>query len=54
MMKKLIRLYWQIDGIDQVINNEFMHWFVKGYIIEEIGENMNWAKVASTRVQEKT
>lgn len=31
-----------------------MHWFVKGHIIEEIGEKMNWAKVATIKLREKT
>jgi hypothetical protein len=29
--KNLLRFYWKVYGIDQVRNNEFMIWFVKGY-----------------------
>jgi len=32
-----------------VTNNEFNVWFVRGYIVHEKGENINWARaVAST------
>jgi hypothetical protein len=30
-----------------------MHWFVKGYIAQKKGENMNWAKVVAITAWEK-
>ncbi len=30
MRKDLLRLYWKVYGTNQVTNNEFMIWFVKG------------------------
>jgi hypothetical protein len=36
-------------GTPHVTNNEFNVWFVRGYIVHEKGENINWARaVAST------
>jgi hypothetical protein len=33
MKRELLRSTWKIHGIDQVAKNEFMIWFVKGYIV---------------------
>jgi hypothetical protein len=33
MKKDLLRLYCKVYGIDQVMNNKFMIWFMKGYIV---------------------
>jgi hypothetical protein len=35
------------------MNNEFMIWFVKGYIAKEKGEKVNWAKATPSTAQEK-
>jgi hypothetical protein len=32
MKKVLLQFYWKVYGTEQVMNNEFMLWFVKGYI----------------------
>jgi hypothetical protein len=33
MRKDLLRFYWKVYGIDQMTNNKFMIWFMKGYIV---------------------
>ncbi len=51
--KDLLRLYWKVYGIDQMTNNKFMIWFLKGYITQKKGEKVNWARVATSTTQEK-
>jgi len=41
MRKDLLKLYWKVYGTNQVTNNEFMIWFVKGYITQKKGEKVN-------------
>jgi len=41
-----------VYGIDQVTNNEFMIWFVKGYIAQEKGEKVNRAKATTSTSRE--
>lgn len=36
-----------------MINNEFYLWFVKGYIVQEKNEAMNWAKAIVFTTREK-
>jgi hypothetical protein len=33
LKKDLFKLYWKVYGIDQMTNNKFMIWFMKGYIV---------------------
>jgi hypothetical protein len=42
MRKDLLRLYWKVYGTNQVTNNKFMIWFMKGYIVQKKGEKVNW------------
>jgi hypothetical protein len=35
------------------MNNEFMIWFLKGYITQKKGEKVNWAKVVASTNWEK-
>jgi hypothetical protein len=51
--KHLVSLYWQVYGTNQVTNNEYMNWFVKGYIAQKKGKNVNWAKAAIFTAHEK-
>ncbi len=39
---ELLRLYSKSYGHNNVTNNEFYMWFVKGYIIQEKGLNIDW------------
>jgi hypothetical protein len=46
---KIVEIIWQMFGTPHVTNNEFNVWFVRGYVVHEKGENINWARaVAST------
>ncbi len=45
--KDLFRLYYKVT------NNEFMIWFVKGYIAKEKGEKINWVKATPSTTREK-
>jgi hypothetical protein len=38
---------WQVYGIDQITNKEFMIWFLKGFIVCEKGHIVNCVKVAT-------
>ncbi len=40
-------------GTTIVTNNEFYLWFVKGYIVEQKGEDVNWAKTTISIAREK-
>jgi len=47
--KDLLQLYWKVYGTKQIMNNEFMICFVKGYIAHKKGEKVNQARaIAST------
>jgi hypothetical protein len=47
--KDLLQLYWKVYGTKQIMNNEFMICFVKGYIAHKKGEKVNRARaIAST------
>jgi hypothetical protein len=35
--KAIETLYWKINGIAHITNNELMLWFVKGFIVEQKG-----------------
>lgn len=41
---ELLCLYSQCYSTTNVTNNEFYLWFVKGYIVQEKGIDVNWAK----------
>lgn len=48
---ELFCLYSQCYGTTNITNNEFYPWFVKGYILQEKGVDVNWAKsVISTTI----
>ncbi len=53
MKKDLFRLYWKVFGTNQVTNNKFMIWFMKGYIVQKKGEKVNWARATASTTQEK-
>jgi hypothetical protein len=42
----LTKLYWQCYGIDDITNNEFQLWFMKGYVATKKGEKLNWCAAA--------
>lgn len=46
-------LYSKCYGHSNVNNNEFYLWFVKGYIVQEKGLDINWAKVVASTTREK-
>jgi hypothetical protein len=46
-------LYWKIDGIAHITNNELMLWFVKGWIVERKGHLINWVVVVVAITKEK-
>jgi len=48
--KDLLRPYWKVYGAEQIMNNEFMIWFLKGYITQKKGEKVNWAKVVASTI----
>jgi hypothetical protein len=50
---ELLRLYAQCYGHNNVTKNELFLWFVKGYIAQEKGIDINWAKVATSTAKEK-
>jgi hypothetical protein len=37
----LLKFYWQVFGMHHVINDEFNAWFIKGFIAQEKGEQVN-------------
>jgi hypothetical protein len=49
----LIDLYKKIYGTQDVTNNEFMEWQIKGYILELSGEQVNWAEAAAATARWK-
>ncbi len=54
MKKDLFWFYWKAYGTKQIMNNEFMIWFVKGYVAHKKGEKVNQARAAASTSQEKT
>jgi hypothetical protein len=50
---ELLCLYSRCYGTTNVTNNEFYLWFVKGYIVQEKGIYVNWAKATASTVIEK-
>jgi len=50
---ELFCLYSQCYGTTNVTNNEFYLWFVKGYILQEKGIDVNWAKLTVSTAIEK-
>jgi hypothetical protein len=50
--KAIETLYWKINGIAHITNNELLLWFVKGFIVEQKGHPINWAIVVAT-IKEK-
>ncbi len=52
--KKIIDLYVKIYGTTKPSKNELMSWVVKGYVTEMKGFEINWAKVVSCIMREKT
>ena len=51
--RELINLYAKIYGTEDVTNNEFMLWVVKGFILECKGEVVDWATAAASTAREK-
>ena len=51
--RELISLYAKIYGTEDVTNNEFMLWVVKGFILECKGEVVDWASAAASTAREK-
>jgi hypothetical protein len=51
--RELISLYAKIYGTEDVTNNEFMLWVVKGFILECKGEMVDWATAAASTAKEK-
>jgi len=49
----LEKLYWKIYGIGHITNNELCSWMIKGWIAENKGNVVNWAKVIIGTTQEK-
>jgi hypothetical protein len=52
--KKLENLYWKIYSIGHIMNNELYLWMVKGWIVENKGNDVNWVEVATTPARKKT
>ncbi len=50
---ELLCFYSQCYGTTNVTNNEFYLWFVKGYIAQKKGININWAKTTTSTTREK-
>jgi hypothetical protein len=50
---ELLRLYSKCYGHSSVTNNEFYMWFVKGYVVQEKGLDIDWAKVIASTTREK-
>ena len=50
--RAMLRIYWQIFGTADVTNNEFGTWLVKGYIAQEMGEDVDWAAAAAATAKE--
>jgi hypothetical protein len=50
---ELFCLYSWCYGTTNITNNEFYLWFVKGYIVQEKGIDINWAKAATSTIIEK-
>jgi hypothetical protein len=48
MKLELLHLYAQCYGHNNVTNNELFMWFVKGYIAQDKGIDINWAKVTTS------
>jgi len=44
----LKRLHWRIYNVPTLTNNDFMLWLVKGYITQEKGHKVNWAKTTTS------
>jgi hypothetical protein len=42
--KELEKLYWKIYGIGHITNNELYSWMIKGWIVENKGNVVNWVK----------
>ena len=51
--RELISLYGKIYETQDVTNNEFMLWIVKGFILECKGEAIDWATAATSTAREK-
>lgn len=51
--KELINLFAKNYGTPHVMNNEFMSWVVKGYIVEVKGHDINWAKAITCTGRKK-
>jgi hypothetical protein len=51
--RELITLYGKIYGTEDVTNNEFMLWVVKGFILECKDEDVDWATAAASTAREK-
>lgn len=51
--KELVTLYGKIYGTEDVTNNEFMLWVVKGFVLEYKGEDVDWATAAASTAREK-
>ena len=49
----MISLYAKIYGTEDVTNNEFRVWVVKGFILECKGEMVDWATAAASTANEK-
>jgi hypothetical protein len=44
----LKRFHWHIYGVPTPTNNDFMIWLVKGYIAQEKGHEVSWAKTTTS------
>lgn len=51
--RELIALYSKIYGTEDVTNNEFMMWVVRGFILECKGDAVDWATAAASTAREK-
>jgi hypothetical protein len=51
--KQLEKLYSKIYGIGDITNNELYSWMIKGWIVENKCNVVNWVEVAINIAQEK-
>jgi len=54
MREEMLALYMKVYGSFMATNNEFMKWFMKGYIAKKTWFVINWVAVAANIAREKT
>jgi hypothetical protein len=50
---ELKKLHWQIYGSTTPTNNDFVLWFMKGYIAQKKGIKINWEKTTTSITRER-